>query len=32
MPDWMHEPRIDPVVLATALFGIVTAAVLAAAV
>ena len=32
MPDWTHEPRIDPVVLATALFGIVTAAVLAAAI
>jgi hypothetical protein len=32
MSDWTHEPRIDPVVWATALFGIVTAAVLAAAI
>jgi hypothetical protein len=32
MPDWEHEPRIDPVVWATALFGIVAAVILAAAI
>jgi hypothetical protein len=28
MAHWSNEPRIDPVVWATALFGVVTAAIL----
>jgi hypothetical protein len=32
MVDWQNEPRIDPVVWATALVGIVAVAILAAAI
>jgi hypothetical protein len=32
MARWSNEPRIDPVVWATALFGVVTAAILVAAI
>jgi hypothetical protein len=32
MPDWEHEPRVNPVVWMTAICGIVAAVILAAAV
>jgi hypothetical protein len=32
MPHWTYERRIDPVVWGTALFGIVTAAILVSAI